>query len=35
MEWLDIYDDYGNLTGRKIIRGDRSAKLSNHEYSCC
>ncbi len=32
MEWLDIYDDYGNLTGRKIIRGDRSAKLSNHEH---
>lgn len=32
MEWLDIYDDYGNLTGRKIIREDRSAKLSNHEH---
>ena len=32
MEWLDIYDDYGNLTGRKIIRGDRSAKLNNYEH---
>ena len=32
MELLDIYDDFGNKTGRSIIRGDKSAVLSEHEH---
>ncbi len=32
MELLDIYDDNGNLTGRKIARGDKTAKLSKNEH---
>ncbi len=32
MELLDIYDDYGNTTGRTIVRGDKSVKLSENEH---
>ena len=32
MEYLDIYDDEGHVTGRKIIRGDKSAKIGEHEH---
>ena len=32
MEYLDIYDDEGYVTGRKIIRGDKSAKIGEHEH---
>ena len=32
MELLDIYDDYGNITGRKIVRGDKTAKLNKNEH---
>ncbi len=32
MELLDIYDDYGNTTGRTIVRGDKSAKLEKNEH---
>lgn len=32
MELLDVYDSNGNLTGRKIVRGDKSAILSLDEH---
>ncbi len=32
MELLDIYDDKGNKTGRTVIRGDKTEKLSPHEH---
>jgi len=32
MELLDVYDSNGNLTGRKIVRGDKSAILSSDEH---
>ena len=32
MEYLDIYDDQGIKTGRKIIRGDKSVQLSKNEH---
>ncbi len=32
MELLDIYDDSGNLTGKKIVRGDKTTILDNHEH---
>lgn len=32
MELLDVYDDEGNVTGRTIIRGDKTAKLNSHEH---
>ena len=32
MEVLDIYDDNGNLTGKTIIRGDKSVTLNKHEH---
>ena len=32
MELLDIYDDEGNVTGRTIIRGDKTTNLSSHEH---
>ncbi len=32
MELLDIYDDEGNVTGRTIIRGDKTEKLNSHEH---
>lgn len=31
MEWLDVYDNNGNRTGRKVIRGDKSA-LGENEH---
>jgi 8-oxo-dGTP pyrophosphatase MutT (NUDIX family) len=32
MEYLDIYDNDGNVTGRVIQRGDKSVKLSDNEH---
>lgn len=32
MEKLDIYDDNGYLTGKTIIRGDKSVKLSSNDH---
>lgn len=32
MEILDVYDNNGNLTGRKIVRGDKSEVLSENEH---
>lgn len=32
MEILDIYDDNGNLTGKTMIRGDKSVTLNKHEH---
>ena len=32
MELLDIYDNEGNTTGRTIVRGDKSAELSDNEH---
>ena len=32
MELLDIYDDNGNKTGRKIVRGDITVKLNEGEH---
>ena len=32
MELLDIYDDSGNLIGKKIVRGDKTTILDNHEH---
>lgn len=32
MELLDIYDNNGNVTGRKIVRGDKTAKLNKNEH---
>lgn len=32
MELLDIYDNHGNITGKKIIRGDKTAKLNKNEH---
>ena len=32
MELLDIYDNDGNLTGRKIARGDKSVVLNENEH---
>ena len=32
MELLDIYDDNGNVTGRTIVRGDKSIILNEHEH---
>jgi len=31
MEWLDVYDSLGNKTGKKVIRGDKSA-LGENEH---
>lgn len=32
MELLDIYDDFGNRTGRIIKRGDKTVKLESNEH---
>ena len=32
MELLDVYDDYGNITGRTIVRGDKTAVLDENEH---
>lgn len=32
MELLDVYDNNGNLTGRKVIRGDKTAVLEENEH---
>ncbi len=32
MEVLDIYDDYGDVTGKTIVRGDKSVKLKKNEH---
>ncbi len=32
MELLDIYDDNGNITGKTIVRGDKTVKLSPNEH---
>jgi len=32
MELLDIYDDFGNTTGKKIARGDKTVKLNPSEH---
>lgn len=32
MELLDVYDDNGNLTGRTVVRGDKTAVLNEHEH---
>ena len=32
MELLDVYDNYGNVTGRTIVRGDKSAVLKENEH---
>ena len=32
MELLDIYDSNGNVTGRKIVRGDKTAVLDENEH---
>ena len=32
MELLDVYDNYGNVTGRTIVRGDKSAVLNENEH---
>ena len=32
MELLDIYDNDGNVTGRTIVRGDKTAKLNENEH---
>ena len=32
MEVLDIYDDNGDVTGKTIVRGDKSVKLKKHEH---
>ena len=32
MELLDIYDNNGNLTGRQIVRGDKTVILSKDEH---
>lgn len=32
MELLDVYDNDGNVTGRKIVRGDKSVKLNQDEH---
>ena len=32
MELLDIYDNDGNITGKKIVRGDKSTKLNKNEH---
>ena len=32
MELLDVYDDLGNVTGRTVVRGDKSVKLNEHEH---
>lgn len=32
MEILDIYDDNGNITGKTMVRGDKSTKLESNEH---
>lgn len=32
MELLDIYDSNGNVTGKTIVRGDKSVKLNDNEH---
>ena len=32
MELLDVYDNNGNVTGRTIVRGDRTAVLNENEH---
>ena len=32
MELLDVYDSHGNVTGRTIIRGDKTAILNENEH---
>ena len=32
MEWLDVYDNEGKPTGRRIVRGDKSAILNENEH---
>ena len=32
MELLDVYDSQGNVTGRKIVRGDKSEILGSDEH---
>ena len=31
-EYLDLFDDYGIPIGKRIIRGDKSVKLNEHEH---
>lgn len=32
MEILDIYDNDGKITGKTIVRGDKSVVLNNNEH---
>jgi len=32
MELLDVYDNFGNVTGRKVVRGDKTAILNENEH---
>ena len=32
MELLDIFDDFGNKTGKTIVRGDKNIKLNKNEH---
>ena len=32
MEYLDVYDSNGNVTGRKVIRGDKSEVFNENEH---
>ena len=32
MELLDLYDDNGKVTGKTIVRGDKSAKVEPNEH---
>ena len=32
MEMLDIYDSNGKVTGRQVVRGDKSVKLNADEH---
>jgi mutator protein MutT len=32
MELLDVYDNNGHVTGKKIIRGDKSVTLNDNEH---
>lgn len=32
MELLDLYDENGNVTGKTIVRGDKSAKVESNEH---
>ena len=32
MELLDVYDDKGNLTGKKVERGEKVKELEENEH---